>query len=63
MTHKIVQFQEIDNFQIDHLVLDHLQFHVNHMKNLVVDIVIVTENSIPLHLHHLQVIVNVITKE
>ena len=60
MTHQIVQFQEIDNLQIDHLVLDHLQFHVNHVNILVVNTIFVTESSIPLELHHFQVILNIL---
>ena len=51
MIHEIFEIQEINTLQIDLLVLDHLQFHVLDIKFLVLDIVIVLENSIRTELH------------
>ena len=56
MIHEIVQIQEIDILLIDPLVLDHL-------KNLILVMVIVVKNSIPSDLHHVQDTVNFITIE
>ena len=53
MIHEIVQIQEIDFQLVDPLVLDHLRFHY-HVIILVLDIVIVTENSTLTKLHHVQ---------
>ena len=63
MTHEIVQMQEIDIFQFELLVIDHLQFHDNHLELLVVDIVIVIENSFPIEIHHVQDTLNFIYNE
>ena len=63
MIHEIVQIQEIDILFIDPAVLDHLHFSSDHLKILVLDIVIVIENSIPIELQHVQDTLTSITEE
>ena len=54
MIQEIVQNQKIDIVQINPLVLDHLQFHVNQLITLFVDIAIAKANLIPIEVHHVQ---------
>ena len=63
MIHDIVQYQDIVILHIDPLVLDHLQFPGDHLKNVVLVFVMVIENSIPKELHHVQETLNFITNE
>ena len=63
MIHENVQIQEIDILHIELLVLDHLEFHNDHMKILVFDIIIVIDNSIPIELHHVHDTFTFITTE
>ena len=51
MIQEIVQFQENDIPHIDPLVLDHLQSRVIDVKILVLDIVVVKENSVLIELY------------
>ena len=63
MIHEDIHFQEIDILHIEALVLDHLQFTGNHLNILVLDIVIVIDNSFPIELHHVQDTLTFITNE
>ena len=54
MIQESVQFQENDILQIETFVFDHLQFHVNQLKILVLDIIIAKENLILMEVHHVQ---------
>ena len=51
---EIIQIQEPDILHNSPLVRDHLQFHVFERKTLVLNIVIVEENSSLTELHHVQ---------
>ena len=57
MIQKIVQIQVIDIHHINTFVLDHLQFH-DQAINLVLDIVILIENSTTTDLHRPQETLN-----
>ena len=61
MTQEVVEIDEIDSLSIHLLVLDHLHFHVDHTKFIVLDTVIVIENSIQIERHYVQDILNFIT--
>ena len=63
MIHGIVHVQEIDFLHIGSVDLYPLQYHVNHVKSLVLDIVFVIENSNSIELHHLQDTLNYIKHE
>ena len=63
MIHKIVQVQKIGNLLFDPLVLDDHQFSGDLLKNLVLDIVIVREISIPIELHLVQDTLTFITND
>ena len=63
MIHEIVQIQDIDLLHIGPLVLDQLKFDVKKKKVLVLDIVIVVENSIVIELHHASDTLTLLTNE
>ena len=50
---EVAQCQKTDNLHIDLVVSDHLHFH-DHVKNLVLNMLIVTKNSVLLEIHHVQ---------
>ena len=59
---EIAQLQETDKNHIDPFVLDPLQFH-DWKKNLVLDSIIVIENSLLMELHHAQDTLNFLNNE
>ena len=59
----IAQFQGIDNLHIGPQVLDHLQFHDEHLKLFVLEIVIVIEISISIQHQYNQNSLTFITNE
>ena len=63
MIQEILQIQELDILLIDPFVLDHLHSHVDRVKLLVLDIVVVIENSIRFELYHVQDTLSFITNE
>ena len=63
MIHETAQIQELDILRIDLLVLDHLQFHGDDLKNLVLNIVVVIENSNSIELYHVRDTLIFITNE
>ena len=63
MIQETVRIQAIDILHIDPLILDRLQFRVIELKSLLLDIVIVIENSIPIELHHVQVTLKFISNQ
>ena len=63
MIPELVQLLEIDILPLDVPGLDHLQFHGNQLKFLVLAFVVVIDNSIGIELHHVQDTMTFITKE